>query len=76
MNALERLRGKWVSSLRKIAGWMVSLILGGDGFGRHVVEVVAVIGSDESREEYLVVGDFDGEGEGDFFGSFPGRSSR
>ena len=37
------------------------------------MEVVAVIGSDESREEYLVVGDFDGEGEGDFFGSFPGR---
>ena len=47
MNALERLRVKWVSSLRKIAGWMVSLILGRDGFGSHVLEVVGVVGTDE-----------------------------
>ena len=47
MNALGRLRGKWVSSLQKIAVRMVSLILGGDGFGRHVVEVVGVVGTDE-----------------------------
>ena len=52
---------------------MVSLILGGDGFGRHVVEVVGVVGTDEGGEGYLVVGDFGGEGEGDFLGSFPGR---
>ena len=51
-------------------GW---LFLGGDGFGRHVVKVVWVIGADEGREGYLVVGDFGGEGEGDFLGSFPGR---
>ena len=53
---------------------MVSLILGGDGFGRHVVEVVGVVGTDEGGDGYLVVGDFGGEGEGDFLGSFPGRS--
>ena len=47
--------------------------MGGDGFGRYVVKVVGVIGADEGREGYLVVGDFGGEGEGDFFGSFPGR---
>ena len=39
-----------------------------------MVEVVGVIGADEGREGYLVVGDFGGEGEGDFLGSFPGRS--
>ena len=47
--------------------------MGGDGFGRYVVKVVGVIGADEGREGYLVVGDLGGEGEGDFFGSFPGR---
>jgi len=47
--------------------------LGGDGFGRHVLEVVGVVGANEGREGYLVVGDFGGEGEGDFSGSFPGR---
>ena len=47
--------------------------MGGDGFGRHVLEVVGVVGADEGREGYLVVGDFGGEGEGDFLGSFPGR---
>ena len=48
MSALGRLRGKWVSSLQKIVGRMVSLILSGDGFRRHVVEVVGVVGTDES----------------------------
>ena len=38
-----------------------------------MVEVVWVVGPDESREGYLVVGDFGGEGEGDFLGSLPGR---
>ena len=38
-----------------------------------MLEVVGVVGADEGREGYLVVGDFGGEGEGDFLGSFPGR---
>ena len=37
------------------------------------MKVVGVIGADEGREGYLVVGDLGGEGEGDFLGSFPGR---
>ena len=49
------------------------LFFGGDGFGGDVVEVVGVVGADEGREGYLLVGDFGGEGEGDFLGSFPGR---
>ena len=52
---------------------MVSLILGGDGLRRHVVEVVGVVGTDEGGEGYLVIGDFGGEGEGDILGSFPCR---
>ncbi len=38
-----------------------------------MLEVVGVVGANEGREGYLVVGDFGGEGEGDFSGSFPGR---
>ena len=49
------------------------LFLGGDGFGRHVLEVVGVVGADEGGEGDLLVGDFRGEGEGDILGSFPGR---
>ena len=37
------------------------------------MEVVGVVGADEDGERDLVVGDFGGEGEGDFLGSFPGR---
>ena len=38
-----------------------------------MAEVVGVIGADEGREGYLVVGDFGGESESDCLGSFPGR---
>ena len=34
-----------------------------------MVEVVLVVGADEGGEGDLVVGDFGGEGEGDFLGS-------